>query len=424
MTLFSSFGAPLGRAARLSLASAALGIAAVASAIGGSAGCSSKDSPGSGADALGVTCASTTNASDAASIRSALAGAGAGACVVVPAGSFAGPFTVPAGVALVAQSGARATVTGGTAQEPAITLGEGAKLALVDVVDAAGVAVAVRGANALVASVTVTGARNAALAVLCHDGRDGTNAGCAAGTVEIADVTLTKSTLGLWVSGAHVVWRGGASSSHAGTGLASAAGVIAQDGAHLELDGVTVEKNEGVGILIDGAATTASIANATVNENGERGIWAQLVAGTLAAPAVKISNSQITKNKIVGVGAVESHGIIIVSGRIADTIAAPAVTDVTKTEPVGDGFGVFDRSGDFKVDGTTVETNERAAGVIDNSDRGIIIVSGVVGTSGSGLKVVVQNNKGADVQVAATDLSMPPKALGVSAPKLSLPPVL
>jgi hypothetical protein len=113
-----------------------------------------------------------------------------------------------------------------------------------------------------------------------------------------------------------------------------------------------------------------------------------------------------------------------VSGRIADTVAAPVVTDLSSTESVGDGFGVFAGSGDFKVDGTTVETNARAAGVIDNSDRGIIIVSGVVGTSGSGLKIVVQNSKGADVQVAAGDLSVPPKALGVSAPKLSLPPVL
>ena len=265
------------------------------------------------------------------------------------------------------------------------------------------------------------GAKNAAVAVLC---REGTNSGCAAGTVTITDVTLTKSTLGLWVSGAHVSWNGGASSSHAGTGLAAAAGVIAQEGAKLELQNVTVEKNEGVGILVDGPTTTASITNATVNENGERGIWAQRVNGTLGAPAVKVENSQITKNKIVGVGAVESHGIIIVSGRIADTVAAPVVTNLESTESVGDGFGVFAGSGDFKVDGTSLETNARAAGVIDNSDRGIIIVSGVVGTSGSGLKIVVQNNKGADVQVADTDRSMPPKALGVSAPKLSLPPVL
>jgi len=332
---------------------------------------------------------------------------------------------VPAGVAVVAQSGARATITGGTAQEPAITLGEGAKLALVDVVDAAGVGVAVRGANAVVTNVTVTGAKSAALAVLCHDVGAPANApACAAGTITVTDVTLGKSTIGAWFSGAHVSWTGGASSSNAGTGLASAAGIMVVDGARLELQNVTVEKNEGVGIVIDGAATTAAITNATVNENGERGIWAQRVSGTLDAPAVKIESSQVTKNKLVGVGAVESHGIIIVSGRIADTVAAPAVTDLSTTVPVGDGFGVFSGSGDFKVDGTTVETNARAAGIVDNGDRGIIIVSGVVGASASGLKIVVQNNKGADVQIADADRSMPAAPLAVAAPKLSLPAVL
>ena len=410
MIRFSSFG-------RASLGSVVLaGLAAVAGS--GSAGCKSSDSASSGAAGVGITCTTSTNAGDAASIRSALAGASAGACVVLPAGSFAGPFTVPAGVAVVAQNGARATITGGTAQEPAITLGEGAKLALVDVVDAGGVGVAVRGANAVVTNVTVTGAKSAALAVLCHD------ASCATGTVTVTDVTLGKSTIGAWFSGAHVAWTGGASSSNAGTGLASAAGIMAVDGARLELQNVTVEKNEGVGIVIDGAATTAAITNATVNENGERGIWAQRVNGTLDAPAVKIEGSQVTKNKLVGVGAVESHGIIIVSGRIADTVAAPAVTDLSTTVPVGDGFGVFSGSGDFKIDGTTVETNARAAGIVDNGDRGIIIVSGIVGASASGLKIVVQNNKGADVQIADGDRSMPAAPLAVSAPKLSLPSVL
>jgi hypothetical protein len=304
----------------------------------GAAGCSSTSSSTGGAPTgVGITCTTSASASDAASARAALAGAAAGSCVVLAPGSYAGPFTVPAGVGLVAQSGSRATLTGGTAQEPTVTLGDGAQLALVDLVDAPGVAVAVRAANAVVSNVNVSGAKSAALAVLC---RETATPGCATGVVTLTDVMLTKSSLGLWVSGAHVSWKGGASASHAGTALAAAAGVIAQDGAKLDLENVTVEKNEGVGVLVDGALTTASIKNATVNENGERGIWAQRVNGTLDAPAVKIEGTQITKNKIVGVGAMESHGIIIVSGRIADTVAAPLVTNLESTELVGDGVGV------------------------------------------------------------------------------------
>ena len=343
-------------------------------------------------------------------------GSASGACVVLPAGTYAGPFKVPAGVALVAQNGARARVTGGTAQDPAITLGEGSQLAGVDVVDAGGVAIAVRAASAVVSDVTVTGAKNAALAVLCREG-------CAAGAVALNRVTLTKSSLGLWVSGAHVVWKEGASSNHAGTGLASATGVVAQEGANLEMTNVMVEKNEGTGVLLDGAATTAAIKDVTVNENGERGVWAQRLEGTLVKPSLKLEGCQLTKNRIVGLGALESRGIIIVSGRIADTVAAPLVTNLESTESIGDGVGIFG-SGDFKLESTLVESNARAAGVIDGSDRGIIIVSGKVGPGITGLKFVVQNTKGGDVQVAETDRSISPKVLGISAPRLALPPVL
>lgn len=399
---------------------AALG--AGATSIAGIGGCSSTSGSSGGAPAgVGVSCTTSASASDAASARAALASAAPGSCVVLAPGSYAGPFTVPAGVGFVAQNGSRATLTGGTAQEPTVTLGDGAQLALIDVVDAPGVAVAVRAANAVVSNVNVSGAKNAALAILC---KEAATPGCATGVVSLTDVMLTKSSLGLWASGAHVSWKGGASASHAGTALAAAAGVIAQDGAKLDLESVTVEKNEGVGVLVDGALTTASIKNATVNENGERGIWAQRVNGTLDSPAVKIEASQITKNKIVGVGAMESRGIIIVSGRIADTVAAPLVTNLESTEQVGDGVGIFANSGDFKVDGSSFETNARAAGVIDGSERGIIIVSGKVGTGGSGLKFVVQNSTGADVQIADTDRSMPAKKLGISAPKLSTPAVL
>ena len=335
--------------------------------------------------------------------------------------SYAGPFKVPAGVALVAQNGARAVITGGTPQEPAVSLGEGSALVGIDVVDSGGVGIAVRAANAVISDVTVRGTKNAALAVQC---KPSVTPGCASGTIAVSDVSLTKSSMGLWVSRAHLVWTRGGSSGHESTSLTAAAGVIAQDGARLELDNVTVEKNQGVGVLVDGAATTASVKDSTVNENGERGVWGQRLAGTIDAPALKLQGTQVTKNKIVGVGAVESRGIIIVSGRVADTVASPQVTNLASTELVGDGIGLFAGSGDLKVDGASFEANARAAGVIDDgSERGIIIVSGKVGSGGTGLKFVVQNTKGDNVQIPEADRSVPPKKLGVSAPKLALPAV-
>src|SRR5690606_6799762 len=124
----------------------------------------------------------------------------------------------------------RATVTSATSDEPAVVLAEGSELAFVDVEGAAGIGVAVRAASATLTDVRVTGARSAALAVLCREACDG-------GTVILTDVVLDKSGLGLWASGARVTMTRGRSAEHDSASLTAAAGVVAQDGAELTLDG-------------------------------------------------------------------------------------------------------------------------------------------------------------------------------------------
>ncbi|MDB4940575.1 MAG: hypothetical protein JWP97_109 [Labilithrix sp.] len=375
----------------------------------------------------GLACSATATAADSGGLTASLASAGAGTCVVLTGATYAGPFTVPAGVSVVAQNGSRAAITGGTAQAPTVTLGEGSGLFFVDLADAPGVAVAVRAANAVVNGVTVSGAKSAALAIRCTEAA---TPGCATGTVKVLETKLATSTMGLWVSGAHLVMTGGSSSSHTSTSLASAAGLVAVDGARIELDGVTIEKNQGVGVLVDGPLTTAAIKNGTINENAERGVWLQKVAGTLDAPSVQITDTKIERNKIVGLGALSSHGIVVKGGRVAETVAAPLPTNLESTEQVGDGFGLFS-SADVKLDGTTIEANARSAGVVDVVDTvqltGIIIVGGgaKIGAEGvNGLKIVVQEISHADVQIDVNDRSIPPAKLGVSAPSLAVPSVL
>lgn len=382
-------------------------------------GCNSDGSSGGASTTppAGVTCSSTAVANDAAAASSALASAKPGACVALGAGTYGAPLDVPAGVALFGAGAS--TVLRVDADAPAVTLHEGSTFARASVVDPKRVGVAVRGANARVADVVVSGAKVAALAVLCKDGT-----ACAAGVVRLDEVSLATSALGLWASGAHVVMKGGKSEGHTSTGLSGATGVVGVEGAKLELEGVSVAKNQGTGILVDGASTTLSVKNGAISENAERGVWAQRLAGTIDAPAVRLDGAELSKNKIVGMGAVETRGIIIVGGRIGDTVATPIATNLSGTEDVGDGLGLFAGSTDLKVDGTRLETNARAAAVIDGSDRGIIIVGGKVTAGASGIKVVVQGKAGADVQVPTGDRSTPPAALGVSAPKLTLPSVL
>jgi hypothetical protein len=364
----------------------------------------------------GVQCGSTNAAATSAEARAALAGAGDGACVVLTSTSYEGPFVVPAGAKLVAASGSRAAITSVAEGEPALSLGERSEAAFLDVRSSPGVGVAVRAASARLSSVHVTSARTAALAVLCREG-------CSGGEVTLTDVTLEKSGLGLWVSGAHVLMTGGRSAEHASDSLSAAAGVIAQEGARIELDGVTVENNAGVGVLIDGAATTAVVKSGSISDNAERGLWAQRVAGTSAAPAVRIEGTTFERNRIVGLGGLEARGIIVVGGRVADTVSAPVVTDLATTEQVGDGVGLFGGTGDVRLENLTLEANARAAGIIDAGNAGIIVVGGKVTAGPSGLKFVVQDTS-ATVEVPAGSRSDAPARLGISAPRLALPAVL
>lgn len=265
--------------------------------------------------------------------------------------------------------------------------------------------------------VVVTSAKSIALAINCN----GDAAACGA-PIKLERVTLEKSAVGLTVSGAvNVTMTGGSVNGNGGSSLTGGMGVVVSNGANVTIDGAKVENNEGAGIVIDGATTKAVIKSSTIANNTARGVWAQGLEGTLDAPALRIEQTEITKNRITGMGAVSSRGIIIVGGRVADTVVAPASTTIATTEPIGDGIGIFANSGDFKIEDTAVEGNARAAGIVDGSERGIIIVGGRVAAGASGLKFVVQNSSKAQITIADADKSAPDKTLAVSAPKLLLP---
>ncbi len=366
----------------------------------------------------GVSCGSRVVVGDQAGLTGALAGAGGGSCVLLRSGSLSGAFTVPKGVTLAAAKGAVVKVAS-PSEEPAVTLGEGASLVGVGIGASKGVGVAVRGGRARVTDVTVTGSASAALAILC-------DAGCPedADAIVLTRVVLEKSQMGLWVSGAPVRWTGGESREHATTSLTLAAGVVAQDGARVELSGVKVLRNQGVGVLLDGAATRGVLTDVTVSENRERGLWAQKLQGSAEKPALEIKGSSaFERNRIVGLGGLESRGIIFVGGRVADTAAAPLVTNLGQTEDVGDGIGLFGGTGDARFETVELASNARAAGIVDNGARGIIFVGGRIAAGVSGLKIVVQNTT-VPVGTDTSSTTTASKVLGISSAALSTPVVL
>ena len=362
------------------------------------AGCSSSDDTAPAPPAPdGLSCRSTVGAGDTVSAEQSILSATAGTCVVLTGTSYGELPGVKAGVIVTSAKGARATV------KKAIL--EGGTLAHIDVVGADGNGVTSDGGAMI--DVKVSRAKYAALAA-------------AAGDLTLEDVHLEASSYGLVASGAKVTAKGGRVGDNGGSGLTAGIGVVATNGARLVFDGVVIEKNQGTGILIDGKSTVLDAKNMKVLDNTERGIWMQGVEGTLDAPGMRLEDCEVARNHIVGVGAFESHGIIVVGGRVAETAATPVVTNLATTEPVGDGIGVFDRAGDVKIDGTLVEQNARAAGIVDGSDRGIIVVGGKVSASSSGLKFVVQNTT-ASVEIGDDMKSVSDKPLGVAASKVTVP---
>lgn len=405
----------------------ALGRAAFAGTFALLAACSSaKDGNPPPGD---VTCGSVVNGGgDAPSLTHALAGAAAGSCVVLVSQTYTGNFTVPAGVTLVSAEGSRAKFVGTDPNAPAIELagGPASGIAHLDVTSSAAVGIAVRGGAAVLSDVKVSGAASAGVAALCSDAscRDGAH------VLDLEDVDLTANDTGLWSNGEDVKMTNGSASKNASQSLTGGNGIVVFGGAKLVLSGTKVENNDQVGILLDGntGSTTGDFDSVSVSTNGARGIWAQHLNGTIDTPALKIggSSTSFSGNKLVGLGAVDTHGIIFVGGKIESTVAAPISTTIGDTEQVGDGFGIFGDSADIKLDTVQVSQNARAAGLIDNPKGVIIFVGGTVDPGGSGLKIVVQNK---DASVAAPDidgslLSTPTTALGFSAPKIATGSIL
>lgn len=353
--------------------------------------------PGSAPD--DVACSSVVSAASSDDVQAALDKAPKGACVVLTGSSYGAgtEYTVKDGV----------TLTGGKGLRPGVDRGiivVGGKVAHLDVANAPGVGIALRG-GATLSDVKVTGAKSAALTVT--------------GDATLEDVVLEKSAIGIFAKAAKITMKGGRVAENGTSSLTSGAGIIVADGTTLDIDGVTVEKNDGPGIVVDGASSKLVAKNVKVLDNAAQGVWLQNAEGTLDAPAARLEQSEVARNKLVGVGALESRGIIVVGGRIGETRSAPTVTNLAKTEDIGDGLFLF-KGGDLRVEGTTLEANARAAGVIDGSDRGIIVVGGKVTAGPSNLKVVVQNTT-ATVDIGADLRSETPEPLGILAAKVQIP---
>lgn len=371
--------------------------------------------PAPGALPAGTTCSRWSTASTDAELSTALSGASSGTCVALQAGQYRQPLVVSEGVSVVSVAGATVELLGGSETQPTVTLAPRAVLAGVEVVGAPGIGVSGSGKGSKLFQSKVRGAKKFGVVFWCEED-------CRTDDFsEVLDTTLTGNAVGLFTRGVRVKVKNGAISQSGGTSLTAGYGVVAAAGAVLEVEGTSVEQNETLGVLVDGAQNTdASLTRVTVRENKGRGIWAQGLLGTMAAPKLRLADSTVERNLLTGVGARGSKGLQISGGRIAGTQTGSAVSGPGQLVMVGDGLGLFEGTGDVQVDGAVLEANQRAQAVVDQAVAGVTVASSVMVTPGAGLGLVVQRTT-ATVQAPNQTVLTGANELTVSSPSLGVP---
>lgn len=378
-------------------------------------GCGDDDSIGA---PEGVACNAVIDGGQSgASLTAALSQAQSGDCVVAQGVQYQGSFTVPKGVKLVAAEGATPEIHG-QGDATTLTLGDDPGSLLRGlVVDGGGIGVFVPGTQGAVQDVMIMNASKAGLAAYRDIALGGPDTLPADG-IQISGADIHQNAIGVWASNVRIALEAGEIKANTSDGLTGGFGLVAVAGAQVAASGTVVEAND-YGVVLDGVnGTAAHLTSLQVLANTERGIWAQKLAGTIATPALTIDGADtlVDSNNHTGIGALESKGIIIIGGKVSNTQKKPVALDIGTTVDIGDGVGLFQNTGDVKLDGVTLENNQRAQGLVDLAAAGIIIIGGKV-TAGAGQHKLVIQNSTETVDAPAADVT-PNVTLDVSAPEL------
>ncbi len=344
-------------------------------------------------------------------LEASLKSATAGDCIILPSGTYSGTFVLPENVTLAASDGATVTLTGG---DPVLTVKGGSRSIVrgLRIVGGSGSGIAIEPGPVQLISVAVTQSQKSAITATCS------RPDCAEREIAMTDCEVTQSAVGLRILGARVSVQGGRIAEQLGTSLSSGSGVVASEGAALALRGVTIERNQNIGVLLDGAATRATVDSCTIRENSGRGLWAQGQTADAGVQTVTVTGGEISANSLMGIGARDTSGLVIRQTRILTTKAIRVPIDISTSEDIGDGIGLFTGTRAVTIEAVTAENNARAQVIADSAGLGVT-VSGTV--SGGRFRVVVQRPV-APVMVEQALLDAPASELLVRAAAIGLAP--
>lgn len=316
------------------------------------------------------------------SLTDTLAAAVAGDCVVLPAGTYEGSFVVPGDVSLVGALDAGVTLTGG---DPVLSVRGGTRSVIqgLHIAATGEVGIAIEPGPVRLIGVKVTQASKNGLTATC------TRGDCETREVSLTDCELAQNGVGLRLKGARVRVEGGRIAEQTGTSLSSGSGIVASDGATLQVVNATIEGNQNIGVLVDGALTRATFEQTNVRNNLGRGLWAQGQVADAGEATVRITGGEFTGNALVGIGARELTGLVISDATISSTTTVRVPIDISRFEDVGDGVGLFAGASKVTLERVTMQNNARAQLLADAVGADVQVVNSTA--TGGRFRAVVQH---------------------------------
>ena len=365
----------------------------------------------------GVSCeGDVVTADNAAALSQALQAASPGDCVVLATGTYEGSFALPASISLV-EGQDQTAVLRSTDEGPALSVaGSLAKprtrIVGIEVADRAGHGILVDGGGAELSGIAVHDNAGIGVAIRCQ------RIECLRdeALVSLQGCALNANQSGLWISGASVDVQG-CDLAQNRTNMVGGAGAWILGGATVRMSGVSA-RNNNLGIVVDNA--TASLDGISIEDNDERGLWAQHLSGSLGSPALHLRGGTVRGNRRAGIGIIQSAGVVVEDSEVAQTALAPVTIDEATVVDVGDGVGLFDRTAAVRLEGVVLRANARAQALVDRGGVDIVLRELSVAAGAQELLVVVQNTDEV-VRVDPAVLSTPPAPLLLSDVALALP---
>ncbi len=324
------------------------------------------------------------------SLETTLSTAVPGDCVILPSGTYTGSFVLPEDVSLAASAGATVTLTGG---DPVLSVRGGSRSSVqgLRIVAGSGSGIVIEPGPVKLVSVSVTQSAKNGLTATC------TRSDCDEREVTLTDCELSQNAVGLRVKGARVRVEGGRIAEQAGKSLSAGSGVVGSDGASITLNAVIIEGNENIGVLLDGAATRSTIDACVVKNNQGRGIWAQGQTQPDGGATVTVTGGEVSGNRLLGIGARDSAGLVVRQVVVQDTVAVRVPIDIARSEDVGDGVGLFSGTTNATLENITSRRNARAQLLADDCGQEVKVIDPTL--SGGLFRAVIQRAS-VPVQVA------------------------